>query len=92
MKTYDLQKTLLDEIAKELEKGNVPIERIRGLAKEAVRLTQQFPNEVPPESMMDLVKQYPEITLGIRDPIRNESEERDEDAAEEVRKSLGLRH
>jgi hypothetical protein len=92
MNTSELQKALLDEISKELEKGDIPLERIRKLAKEAILLSSRFPNDIPPESMTDLIKLFPEITLSIREPLRNESDKRDKDAADEIRKTLGLRH
>ncbi len=92
MKTSEMQRILLSEISRELEKGNAPIERLRKLAREALTLSQRHPNEIPRESMIDLIKLFPEITLSVREPLREETEKKDQDAVDEIRKALGLRH
>lgn len=91
MTKEEFQKNVLAEIKRELEKGNVPLERMRELAGAALDLGQKYPSEIPDDEALEIVHRYAEIASSTAAEIKEEMKEEDKSKAEEIRRSLGLR-
>lgn len=87
----EFQKNVLEEITRELGKGDVPLERVRELAAAALDLGAKYPAEIPNEEAMEIVRRYAEIAKDTSAEIKNEMKKDDEGKIDEIRRSMGLR-
>lgn len=91
MTKEEFQKNVLQEIKRELEKGGVPLERMRELAASALDLGQKYPKEIPDAEALEMVRRFSEIATTTAAEIKEEMKEADESKIDEIRRSMGLR-
>ena len=91
MTREEFQKNVLHEIKRELEKGDVPLERMRELAGAALDLGQKYPAEIPDAEALEIVHRFAEIASTTAAEIKNEMQEDDASKIDEIRRSMGLR-
>ena len=87
----EFQKNVLSEIKRELEKGDVPMDRMRELAAAALELGERYPSEIPTEEAMKLVGQYSDVTKETAADLKEARVEEDKGKIDEIRRSMGLR-
>ncbi len=91
MTKEEFQKDVLQEIKRELEKGNVPLDRMRELAAAALDLGQKYPKEIPDAEALEIVHRFSEIAASTAAELKEEMKEADETKIDEIRRSMGLR-
>ncbi len=91
MTKEEFQKNVLSEIKRELEKGDVPLDRMRELAGAALDLGQKYPSEIPDEEALEIVRRFSEIAAATANEIKAEMKEGDDSKIDEIRRSMGLR-
>ncbi|HTM68024.1 MAG TPA: hypothetical protein VL426_01890 [Candidatus Binatia bacterium] len=88
----EFQKSVLEEIKRELERGDVPLSKMRELAAAALDIGQKYPDEIPNEEAERLVEHFAEIARETAKEVNKESKrEEDEGKIDEIRRSMGLR-
>lgn len=91
MTKAQFQQNVLEEIKRELERGDVPLERMRELAAAALDIGQKYPDEIPNEEASELVGKFGEIARHTASEIRKETmKEEDRSHINEIRGKLGL--
>jgi len=88
MMKEEFQKNVLQEIKRELEKGEVPLDRMRELAAAALDLGAKYPAEIPTEEAVELVHQFSEIAKDTSAELKTEMHEDDQDKIDEIRRSI----
>jgi len=86
------QKNVLEEIKRELERGDGPLAKMRELAAAALEIGQKYPEEIPNEEAMELVSKFGEMARGTATEIKKEEKrEEDQSRINEIRGGLGLK-
>lgn len=86
----EFQKSVLEEIKRELERGDVPMERMRELAAGALDLGAKHPEEIPNEAAAELLRRFSEIARETSRELKDEMHEQDQGRIDEIRRSMGL--
>lgn len=87
----EFQKNVLSEIKRELEKGDVPMERMRELAAAALELGEKYPSEIPNEEAMKIVSEFRDVASETAEELKEVRHEEDQGKIDEIRRSMGLR-
>ncbi|MEY4744093.1 MAG: hypothetical protein RL272_38 [Candidatus Parcubacteria bacterium] len=91
MTKEEFQKNVLHEIKRELEKGDVPLERMRELAGAALEIGQRYPADIPDEEALEIVHRFSEITGATAGELKKEMKDGDQSEIDEIRRTMGLR-
>lgn len=87
----EFQKNVLAEIKRELEKGDVPMDRMRELAAAALDLGEKYPSEIPNEEALKIVGEFRDVTKDTTTEIKEAKHEEEQGKIDEIRRSMGLR-
>lgn len=92
MHKEEFQKSVLEEIKRELERGDVPLAKMRELAAAALDVGQKYPDEIPNDEARRVIEHFADIARETAKEIKKEeSKEEDQGKIDEIRRSMGLR-